>query len=63
MIEKNWYDAKTYCEDDGEYIATFETLESINWLIHTIHATPGNHNCFYFYLIFLVIDDCFTVIW
>ena len=52
MIEKNWYDAKTYCEDDGEYIATFETLESINWLIHTIHANTGNHNFFYFHLIF-----------
>ena len=40
-IEKNWDDAKTYCEDEGEYFATLETLESAKWFTDTIKATPG----------------------
>ena len=47
-IKKNWDDAKTYCENEGEYFATFETLESVRWLTDTINATAGSYKvCFY----------------
>ena len=42
-ITKNWNDAKTYCEQEGEYLATLETLESAKWLTDTINANAGNH--------------------
>ena len=40
-IFKNWDDAKTYCEDEGEYFATLETLESAKWFTDTVYATAG----------------------
>ena len=40
-ITKNWNDAKTHCEDEGEYFATLETLESAKWFTDTIHANTG----------------------
>ena len=40
-ITKNWNDAKVHCEEEGEYFATFESLESARWLTETILANPG----------------------
>ena len=42
-IEKNWNNAKTYCEDEGEYFATLETLESAKWFTDTIYDTAGSY--------------------
>ena len=43
-IKKNWTDSKTYCEEQGEYLATFETLESARWITDTINVTAGSYN-------------------
>ena len=42
-INKNWTDAKTYCEDEGEYLATFETLESAKWFTDAVKANSGSY--------------------
>ena len=39
--KKTWEDAKSYCEADEEYLATFETVESANWLIHQRKSDAG----------------------
>lgn len=31
-ISKNWNDAKSYCENAGEKLATFDTIEDATWL-------------------------------
>ena len=39
----SWQQAKEYCEHDGEYLATFETLESVYWLVnHRRREDTGN---------------------
>ena len=29
---KTWFDAKFYCESNGDYLATFDSLQSASWL-------------------------------
>ncbi|XP_067947383.1 C-type lectin APL-like [Watersipora subatra] len=37
---KAWEDAKIFCESRGEYLATFETVESAFWLVNLRKTDP-----------------------
>ena len=43
-----WYNAKTYCENDGAYWATFETLESASWFTDLINTNSGDYIILYY---------------
>ena len=38
----SWFDARKSCENSGEYLATFDTLESASWVRHQ-QLTAGNY--------------------
>ena len=45
-LNKQWEDAKNYCEADGEYLATFENTDSALWFVHQRKTDPGKYsNC------------------
>ena len=43
-----WYNAKTYCESNGAYLATFETLESASWFTDLINTNLGDYIILYY---------------
>ena len=48
-LNKQWEDAKNYCEADGEYLATFENTDSALWFVHQRKTDPGKYtNCLQF---------------
>ena len=53
-IKKSWHEAKKHCEDEGEYFATLETLESVKWLTDAINATEGK-----LYILLLSHNTCY----
>ena len=40
-VAKNWDDAKQHCELDGEYLATFATLEAAQYFTTLIQTAEG----------------------
>lgn len=42
-IQKVWENAKEFCEADGEYLATFHSLESFSWFLNLRKTNPGNY--------------------
>ena len=38
---RSWQNAKSYCEDAGEYLATFGSLESAFWFVTLRQSNPG----------------------
>ena len=43
QLPKTWEDAKISCENEGGYLATFETLESAMWFDNLTQANPGDY--------------------
>ena len=40
-IPNSWEDAKQYCEDFGEYLATFQDVEQLAWFAHFRKSKSG----------------------
>ena len=43
-IRETWEDAKQYCEDSGEYLATFQDVEQLAWFDNFRKSNPGMKN-------------------